>query len=197
MTLILASASDTRRRLLEEAGIPVQAVPADIDERAAEAPLLESGATPEDIATALALVKAASVSERFPGALVVGADQTLDLDGERLTKPADMEAARRQLLALSGRTHRLHSAVACARDGGIVWQHTETAQLTMRSFLPEAVGRYLAVAGEKALSSVGAYQIEGPGIRLFKRIEGDTFAILGLPLLPLLDVLRAEGEIDW
>jgi septum formation protein len=108
-----------------------------------------------------------------------------------------MEAARRQLLALSGRTHRLHSAVACARGGGIVWQHTETTQLTMRSFLPEAVGRYLAVAGEKALSSVGAYQIEGPGIRLFKRIEGDTFAILGLPLLPLLDVLRAEGEIDW
>ena len=196
MTLILASASDTRRHLLEEAGIPVQAVPADIDERAAEAPLLESGATPEDIATALALVKASHVSERFPGALVVGADQTLDLDGERLTKPADMEAARRQLLALSGRTHRLHSAVACARGGGIVWQHTETAQLTMRSFLAEAVGRYLAVAGEKALSSVGAYQIEGPGIRLFKRIEGDYFAILGLPMLPLLKYLRSLGIVE-
>ena len=137
------------------------------------------------------------MSERFPGALVVGADQTLDLNGERLTKPADMEAARRQLLALSGRTHRLHSAVACARDGEILWQHSETVQLTMRSFLPAAVGRYLALAGEKALSSVGTYQIEGPGIRLFKRIEGDYFAILGLPLLPLLDVLRAEGELDW
>lgn len=197
MTLILASASETRRRLLEEAGIAFQAVPADIDERAAEAPLLAAGAPPDDIAAALALVKAMDVSARFPDALVIGADQTLDLDGELLTKPADMEAARRQLLALSGRTHRLHAAVALVRNEEIVWQHGETVQLAMRAFLPEAVGRYLALAGERALSSVGAYQIEGPGIRLFRQIEGDYFAILGLPLLPLLDVLRAEGEIDW
>ena len=197
MSLILASASETRRRLLQEVGIAFRAVPAEIDERAAEAPLLETGATPDDLASALALVKAMDVSARHPDDLVIGADQTLDLDGERLTKPADMEAARRQLLDLSGRTHRLHAAVALVRNEEIVWQYSETAQLTMRSFLPETVGRYLALAGEPALSSVGAYQIEGPGIRLFKRIEGDYFAILGLPLLPLLDVLRAEGEIDW
>ena len=117
----------------------------------------------------------------------------LDLDGERLTKPADMEAARRQLLKLSGRTHLLHSAVACARGGEIVWQHVETAALTMRKLTPAFIGRYLAAVGEEALTSVGGYQLEGRGIQLFEKVDGDFFAILGLPLLPLLAFLRSEG----
>jgi septum formation protein len=193
MILVLASASEARRRLLSNAGLAFQAIPANIDERAAEQPLLDAGASPEDIATALAMVKAVDVSERRADDLVIGADQTLDLDGERLTKPADMEAARRQLLRLSGRTHRLHSAIACARGGEIVWRHEETASLTMRALQPAAVGRYLAAIGDEALASVGGYRIEGRGIQLFEAIDGDYFAILGLPLLPLLAFLRSEG----
>jgi septum formation protein len=193
MILVLASASEARRRLLSSAGLAFQVIPAEIDERAAEQPLLVAGASPEDIATALAMVKAVDVSERRADDLVIGADQTLDLDGERFTKPADMEAARRQLLRLSGRTHRLHSAIACARGGEIVWRHEETASLTMRVLEPAAIGRYLASARQEALASVGGYRIEGRGIQLFEAIDGDYFAILGLPLLPLLAFLRSKG----
>ena len=142
------------------------------------------------------MAKASEVSDRRPGDLVIGADQVLELDGERLTKPADMEAARRQLLALSGRTHQLHSAMAAARGGEIVWQHSETASLTMRKLEPAFVGRYLAAVGADALTSVGAYQIEGRGIQLFERIDGDHSTILGLPLLPLLAFLRGEGIVE-
>jgi septum formation protein len=127
---------------------------------------------------------------------VIGADQVLELDGERLTKPADMEEARRQLLRLSGRTHQLHSAIACARGGGILWQHSETAHLTMRKFSPAFVGHYLAAIGAGALNSVGAYQLEGRGIQLFDKVDGDYFGILGLPLLPLLAFLRSEGVLE-
>lgn len=196
MRLLLASASETRRALLSNAGLSFEVAPADIDERAAERPLLNSGASPEDLALALAMTKAATISERNPADLVIGADQVLELEGERLTKPEDMEAARRQLLRLSGRTHHLHAGIACARMGEIVWQHTETASLTMRRVEPAIVGRYLAAAGASALNSVGAYQIEGRGIQLFEKIEGDYFAILGLPLLPLLAFLRAVGVIE-
>jgi septum formation protein len=196
MKLILASGSPTRRALLENAGVAFDVVPADIDERAAEAPLISAGASPEDIALALAMAKAVTVSERRPDALVIGADQMLDLDGERLTKPPDMEAARRQLLSLSGRTHQLHSALACARGGDIVWQHVETASLGMRRLEPREVGQYLARVGPEALESVGAYQIEGPAIQLFDEIDGDYFGILGLPLLPLLKFLREEGALE-
>jgi septum formation protein len=192
MKLVLASASATRRRLLAEAGIEAEARPAPIDERALEAPLLAVGATPRDIAVALAAAKALATSEAVPGALVIGADQTLDCDGERMTKPSDMDAARQQLLKLSGRSHRLHSAVACARDGTILWQHVESPTLTMRKLPPDDIARYLAAVGEDALASVGAYQLEGRGIQLFERIDGDFFAILGLPLLPLLAFLRSE-----
>ena len=196
MSLVLASASRTRRRLLAAAGIAADIRPAPIDERAAEAPLLAAGAHPRDIAVALSAAKALAASEAAPDALVIGADQTLDLDGERLTKPADMEAARRQLLRLSGRSHQLHSAVACARAGTIVWQHAESATLVVRDLTPAFVGRYLAAIGEDALASVGAYQLEGRGIQLFERIDGDFFAILGLPLLPLLAFLRAERMLE-
>jgi septum formation protein len=196
MRFILASGSSSRRALLKNAGLDFEVAPAELDERAAEAPLLKAGAAVEDIALALAMAKASMVSEAHAAALVLGADQMLELDGERLTKPSDMEAARRQLLQLSGKTHTLHSAVVCARDGEIVWQHVEPAHMTMRQLTPQLIGHYLAAVGPAALSSVGAYQIEGRGIQLFEKIDGDFFAILGLPLLPLLAFLRAEAVIE-
>ena len=197
MNLVLASASPARRSLLTNAGLNFEVVPSKLDERAAERPLVETGATPDDIAVALAMAKAVEVSERRPEALVIAADQTLALDGQRFSKPDDFEAARRQLLALAGRTHRLHSAAACARGGLVVWSGVDTAQLTMRPLDPPAVGRYLARAGSAALGSVGAYQLEGVGVHLFERIEGDYFTILGLPLLPLLAFLRTQpGVVD-
>lgn len=196
MTLVLASTSPIRQSLLSNAGLHFDVVAAGLDERAAEEPLRQAGAGPEDLALALAMAKALTVSERRPGDLVIGADQILDLDGERLTKPDDMEMARRQLLRLSGRTHQLHAAVACARGGEVLWQHVETASLTMRRLEPGFVGRHLAQAGPGVLGSVGAYQLEGPGIQLFEKIEGDYFTVLGLPLLPLLSFLRTEGIVE-
>ena len=196
MAIILASASPARQAIANNAGLTVQSLPAGIDERAAEAPLLQSGAGVDDLAQALAMIKAQRVSEQRPADLVIGADQTLEIAGERLTKPADMAAARRQLLKLAGKPHHLHSALACCRGGAVIWQHMETVTLTMRPLTPKQIGRYLAKVGESALTSVGAYQIEGPGIQLFERIDGDYFAILGLPLLPLLAFLRAQGEIE-
>ena len=196
MTIILASASPARQAILENAGLVIEVLPAGIDERAAEQPLLQSGAGADDLAQALAMIKAQHVSEQHPADLVIGADQILEIAGERLSKPADMAAARRQLLKLAGKAHRLHSAVACCRGGAVIWQHMETVTLTMRPLTPEEIGRYLAKVGAPALTSVGAYQIEGPGIQLFERIDGDYFAILGLPLLPLLACLRTQGEVE-
>ena len=196
MAIILASASPARQAILKNTGLTIESLPADIDERAAEQPLLQSGAGADDLAQALAMIKAQHVSEQRPGDLVIGADQTLEIAGERLSKPAGMADARRQLLKLAGKSHRLHCAVACCQGGAVIWQHMETATLTMRPLTPVEIGHYLAKVGQTALTSVGAYQIEGPGIQLFERIEGDYFAILGLPLLPLLTFLRAQGEIE-
>jgi septum formation protein len=194
--IILASGSPFRKALLVHAGVPVEAVPAEVDERALEAPLQGSGISPEDVALVLAEAKATEVSERKPGALVLGCDQTLSLGDEVFHKPADMEAARRHLLALSGKTHQLNSAVVLARDGAVLWRHVGVASLTMRKLDPAFIGRHLARVGAKALSSVGAYQIEGEGIQLFERVEGDYFTIVGLPLLPVLAKLREFGAID-
>ncbi|MBB3950966.1 Maf-like protein [Aureimonas jatrophae] len=194
--IVLASGSVHRRHMLENAGLRFSVHASQLDERALEAPLKDSGATPDAVAEVLAEAKAGEVSERFPRALVIGADQTLALGDQTLHKPADMEAARRALLQLQGRTHELHSAVALVRGGQTLWRHVSTARLTMRELTPAEIGRYLALAGEAALGSVGAYQIEGPGIRLMSRVEGDLFTIIGLPLLPLLAELRAMGEID-
>ncbi len=196
MALILASASPARQAILKNAGICARSHPAGIDERAAEMPLIQSGAGADDLAQALAMIKARHVSEQHLGDLVIGADQTLEIEGERLNKPADMAAARRQLLKLAGKEHQLHSAIACCRNGAVIWQYMETVTLTMRPLTPAEIGRYLAMVGASALASVGSYQIEGPGIQLFARIEGDYFAILGLPLLPLLTFLRSQGEIE-
>lgn len=194
--LILASGSPFRKAMLENAGVAVEAVPPELDERALEAPLKDSGASPEDVALVLAEAKAVAVSERHPGRLVLGCDQTLSLGDEIFHKPADMEGARRHLLALSGKTHHLNSAAVLARDGAILWSHVGVASLTMRKLDPAFVGRHLARVGARALQSVGAYQIEGEGIQLFDRIEGDHFTIVGLPLLAVLAELRSLGAID-
>ena len=193
-TIILASGSPFRKAMLINAGVAIEAVPADVDERVLEAPL--QGVSPEDVAAILAEAKATEVSERRPGALVLGCDQTLSLGDEVFHKPADMEGARRHLLALSGKTHQLNSAVVLCRDGKVLWRHVGIASLTMRKLDPAFIGRHLARVGAKALSSVGAYQIEGEGIQLFEKIEGDYFTIVGLPLLPVLKELRALGAID-
>jgi septum formation protein len=194
--IILASGSPHRRMLLRNAGLEFTAQAPDIDERAVEAALAGSGAATEDAEAVLAEAKAVAVSERHPDALVIGSDQTLSLDDELLHKVADMEAARRQLLRLSGRTHQLSSAVVLAGQGNALWRHTAVAHMTMRKLDPAAVGRYLSDVGDAVLGSVGCYQIEGEGVRLFEKIEGDFFTIVGLPLLPLLAALRDKGAID-
>nr|WP_025089880.1 Maf-like protein [Brucella intermedia] len=194
--LILASKSPFRSALLKNAGIEFSTASAEIDERAVEAPLYETGATPEEVAQVLAEAKALDVSEKNPGAVVIGCDQTLSLGDEIFHKPTDMEAARRQLLKFSGMTHQLNSAVVLVKDGETLWRHVSIARMTMRDLDPGFVGRYLGRVGDAALSSVGAYQVEGPGIQLFDRIDGDYFTIVGLPLLPLLAELRKEKLID-
>lgn len=195
-TIVLASASPFRSKMLEDAGIGFDVEKPEIDERAVERAVEGSGVGPEDLATILAEAKALDASQKRPGALVVGTDQTLSLDDEVLHKPRDMEEARRRLLALSGRTHQLNSAVVLMRDGEAIWRHVGVARLTMRQLDPGFVGRHLSAVGDAALSSVGAYQVEGRGIQLFERIEGDHFTIVGLPLLPLLAKLRELGAID-
>ncbi|WP_412050500.1 Maf-like protein [Hoeflea sp. Naph1] len=192
--LILASASPFRKMLLQNAGLKFVSQPAQIDERAVEETV--QGLDAEDLATILAEAKAQDVSSRHPGAVVIGSDQTLSLDGEIFHKPENMDQARRRLLKLSGRTHLLNSAVVLARDGETLWRHVSVARMTMRQLDPGFVGRHLANVGDRALSSVGAYQFEGEGIQLFERIEGDYFAIVGLPLLPLLAHLRELAVID-
>jgi septum formation protein len=193
--IVLASASPTRIALLRNAGIEFTAMPAQIDERTIEAPLAASARPPARIAAALAEAKALSVAAEKPEALVIGADQVLSADGRIWHKPAGIGEARDQLIALSGQTHELHSAIAVARQGTIGWRHSEIVRLTMRPLTAGFIDDYLARVGKEALKSVGSYQIEGPGIQLFERIEGDYFAILGLPLLPLLAHLRSSGAI--
>jgi septum formation protein len=194
--IVLASGSPARRSLLANAGVAFTVEPAALDERAIEAPLMGRGASPAEIAVALADAKAAEVSRRLPEAVVIGADQTLDCDGHRGTKSETVGEARAQLQRLAGRAHQLHSAVAVARKGAIIWRHGDSARLTMRPLSTAAIDAYLSRVGEDVLRSVGVYQLEGEGIRLFERIEGDYFTILGLPLLPLLAYLRSQGALE-
>jgi len=190
--LILASQSKVRRALLEAAGIPVEARPAHLDERA-----IEQGVTggPGEVALTLAREKARTVAAMSGNGIVVGCDQTLALGGRRFSKPADRTAARVQLLALRGKTHQLHSAVAVCRNGAVTFGHVAVARLTMRAFSESFLDRYLDAAGEAVAASVGAYQLERSGVHLFEKIEGDHFTILGLPLLPLLEHLRHEKAL--
>ena len=188
--LILASQSRTRQMLLANAGISFEAVPADIDERSVQK---NSGlSAPGEIASLLACEKACFVSSKIPGRYVVGADQTLALGNRLFSKPAGRAKAADQLRLLAGATHELHSAVAVARDGKILFSEVSVARLTMRDLTGSEIRSYLDEAGEAVTSSVGAYQLEGIGVHLFDRFEGDHFTILGLPLLPLLAFLRRE-----
>lgn len=193
LPLVLASGSATRRQMLESAGLPVETRRPACDERAVEAAFLAAGGAVEAVASALASAKALAVSALAPGRWVVGADQTLTCAGQAFHKPEDIAAARRQLAELSGRTHTLTSAFALVRDGVVVAQSLRRARLTMRTLDDGALDAYLALAGGAAVTSVGAYQIEGPGVQLFEAIEGDHFTILGLPLLDLLAALREAG----
>lgn len=189
--LVLASRSVARRTLLQAAGIAVELKPADLDERS-----VETGAAsqePAAVAAYLARRKAASVAALHPGRLVLGADQTLALGAKLFSKPADRAGVHAQLAALCGRTHELHSAIAFVQDTTVLFEHVETARLSMRRFSQLFLDQYLDSAGNAAISSVGAYQIEGPGIQLFERIDGDYFTILGLPLLQTLNFLRQRG----
>jgi septum formation protein len=188
--LILASKSRARQALLTNAGLNFEAVPAEIDERAVQQ---ASGLTaPGDIAALLAREKSLAVSMNRPNSFVIGADQTLAL-GERLfSKPAGRAEAAQQLQALAGHRHDLHSAVAVARDGKILFADTNAARMTMRRLGRTEIDVYLDQAGDAVTSSVGAYQLEGLGVHLFERIEGNHFTILGLPLLPLLAFLRSQ-----
>ena len=188
--LVLASRSGARAALLAAAGIAVEVLPADIDERG-----IEAKAAAQDAGAAAGLLareKARAVAALRPGRLVLGADQTLALGARRFSKPADRAAAEEQLRALRGKTHALHSALALMRDGEVLFEHADMARLTMRSFSDKFLTQYLDAAGDAVTASVGGYQLEKPGIQLFERVEGDYFTILGLPLLPLLDFLRRE-----
>lgn len=195
-SLVLASASPFRRALLENAGVVFKARAAEIDERALEKPLEDKGAAPETVALELAEAKARDVARHFSGALVIGSDQTMSLGSRVYHKPKTMAEAAAHLLSLSGQMHRLNSAIVLLRDDEIVWRHVSSAHMTVRPLTAEFVERHLERVGEKALSSVGAYQLEGEGIQLFEKIEGDYFTILGLPMLPLLSKLRELGTID-
>jgi septum formation protein len=189
--LILASQSRARQALLGHAGIAFEAIPAAIDERAIEATSGLSGSG--EIAGLLAREKALVVSRQWLGRVVIGADQTLALEERLFTKPADRAQAFAQLQMLAGRSHELHSAVAVAQDGSILFETVAVARLTMRQLSKAEIAAYLDEAGEAVVtSSVGSYQLEGLGVHLFERIEGDHFTILGLPLLPLLDFLRSR-----
>lgn len=195
--LILASGSPYRRKMLQAAGLVFRVVPADVDEAALKRGLASQTPPPAPaaIADALARAKAHSVSIHHASATVIGADQLLEFDGELLDKPGDLSAARAQLERLRGKTHRLISAVVVAEAGQVLWAHVDEAVLTMRPFTPEFLDRYLAEAGPDLCRIVGAYEIEGLGIQLFERVEGDHFTIIGLPLLPLLAELRSRGVI--
>jgi septum formation protein len=188
--LVLASKSEVRRALLEAAGIPVVIDPADLDERGIEA--RNKGLPPADAAMLLAREKALAVSRKRSG-LVLGADQTLALGLSRYSKPADVAAARAQLKSLAGQTHTLHSAAAIARGGTVLFETVSTARLTMRPLSEAFLDAYLAAAGDRVTKSVGGYQLEGLGVHLFDKIEGDHFTVLGLPLLQLLAHFRQTG----
>jgi septum formation protein len=181
--------------MLTAAGLDPVLAPAAIDEEKLKRRTKAGGLDAGEAASRLAEAKARAVAASHPGSLVIGADQMLICDGDRFDKPADMASARRQLLSLRGRTHSLPTAVVCLRDDICLWRHLETPRLTMRRFSDDDLDAVLAAEGEAVLGSVGAYRIEGPAIRLFERIEGDWFAILGMPLLPLLGYLRDSGTI--
>lgn len=193
-TVTLASQSASRAAILKAAGVVFETASPGVDEEAAKADLLATGAGARQIAEALAEAKAAQVSRQRTG-LVIGADQTLDLDGVLYDKAKSPSEARARLLALRARTHQLHAAVVVARDGATIWRSADTSRLTMRAFSDAFLDDYLAAEGEAILSSVGCYRLEERGAQLFESVEGDYFSILGLPLFGLLGFLRQAGAL--
>ncbi len=181
--------------MLRDAGVSFEAVGAAVDEDAMKAALRAEDLRPRDIADALAEAKALKISRRHPEALVIGADQVLELDGEMFDKPGTVAQARAHLLALRGKAHLLHSAAVIARGGAPLWRHVGRARLTVRPFSDAFLDDYLDLEGEAVLGCVGAYRLEGPGVQLFSRVEGDHFTVLGLPLFETLDYLRTTGAL--
>lgn len=196
LPLVLASKSVTRAHMLEQAGIAVEVVPATIDEREVEAPAMASGATPADVARLLSVAKAADVSARMPGRIVIGSDQTLALGQLRFSKPKSRDQAAEQLRALRGRSHVLASGAALVWNGQTVWSAVAEARLAMRPFSDEFLDSYLDRAGPLVSTTVGGYQLEGLGVQLFEAVEGDYFTVLGLPLLKVLAALRTLGLLE-
>lgn len=194
MQVVLASTSASRQAVLTGAGVRFLAKAPGVDEDAAKAALLGEGASPREVADALAELKAVRVSARMDG-LVIGADQTLDLDGTLFDKAASLAEARERLMALRGKAHKLHAGVVVAQDGAPIWREVTTSTLWMRPFTDAFLEDYLAREGEALLGSVGCYRLEGLGAQLFSRIDGDYFAILGMPLMGLLDLLRRHGAL--
>jgi septum formation protein len=192
---VLASASTSRAALLRAAGLDFDVLPARIDEAEVKRSARADAASAEDAALQLAELKAQQVSMHEPDALVIGADQILVCGDDWFDKPEGVEAAREQLMRLRGREHVLATAVACYRDGRCVWHHVAAPRLTMRSFSDAFLEAYLAAEGSEVLGSVGAYRLEGRGIHLFAKVEGEHGAILGLPMLALLDFLRQHGVL--
>jgi septum formation protein len=191
----LASKSAARQAILRNAGIAFEAVVAGVDEDATKAGLLAEGASPRDVADALAELKAVKVSTKRPG-LVIGADQTLDFAGRLIDKVDTLDEARALLLELRGQTHKLHSAVVVARDGKPIWRVVQSAKLSVRPFSDAWLDGYLERRGEHILHCVGCYELESEGVQLFDAIDGDYFTILGLPLVGLLDFLRLHEALE-
>jgi septum formation protein len=190
VSLILASGSAIRAAMLHAAGLDFRVIPSRVDEDEIKLSLKSEGASIREAAQALAELKAHRVSQNEPADFVIAADSMLACEGRWYDKPEDRMQARDHLLSLRGKTHELVSAVVVARGGSVIWRHTDAAKLTMRDFSDGFLDAYLAQAGDAVLSSVGCYQLEGLGVQLFSKIQGDHFTILGLPLLPLLDILR-------
>lgn len=195
--IFLASENSVAMRLLGNAGITVDVMAADLDDRALEEPLEETGASPEDFALVLAEAKATEMSGRYPGLLFLGCEQVWSLDDEILHAPADMEEARRRLLLLSGKTHHVTVAVVLARDGEVLWRRTDVAGITMLTLDPGFIGRYMAVVGADGLQTANLCRIDGAGVQLVETIEGDVFTAAGVPMLPLLAELRRIGTVDF
>jgi septum formation protein len=195
-SVILASGSATRQSMLRSAGVPFEIDRPDVDEGALKNECRARGLSVAQTAEALALAKAKQIVPRHPGRIVLGGDQMLECDGEWFDKPVDRAAAGRQLMKLSGRTHRLHAATVALRDDQVIWRNIDIAELTIRPITPNFLEAYLDRVGDAILSSVGGYQVEGLGIQLFSAINGSHFTILGMALLPLLDFLRAEGVLE-
>ncbi len=193
--VILASASPSRAQLLLAAGVPHRVVPANVDEADAKLSLIGEGAPPISVAEALAELKAQQISRRHRDALVIGADQILECGGQLFDKPPDLDHARAHLIALRGRRHTLLTSVCVVRDAMVVWHFNDQAHLDMRPLSDAFIECYIDRMGDQICDSVGAYKLEGLGAQLFSKIEGDFFTILGLPLLPLLDMLRNHGVI--